>query len=235
VLHRFVVILGLLLAIVAIYAQCADHDFIFFDDGSYIYDNPMVNRGLTADGVYWALTAAHSANWHPVTWWAHMLDCELFGLNPGGHILTNAGLHALAAVALLLFIERITGSLGVAAFVAFVFAVHPANVENVAWAAEKKSSLSALFGFLALTAYWSYTTQGRRRNYWTALIWYLISLAAKPMLVTMPVLLLLLDWWPLRRLQPEPSAKSRASAPPAVPSPREAPLHRTCRGLLCGH
>jgi tetratricopeptide (TPR) repeat protein len=217
--------LGLILCIGAIYSQCADHDFIFFDDGSYIYDNPMVNRGLTADGASWALTAAHSANWHPVTWWAHMLDSELFGLNPGGHILANAALHALAAVLLLLLVERLTGSLGVAAFVAFAFAVHPANVENIAWASEKKSALSAVFGFLALYAYLHYMAQGRRRSYWSALGWYLLSLAAKPMLVTMPVLLILLDWWPLRRVQPEPSAQNQ----PGLESARDP---RLLRGLL---
>lgn len=204
--------MGLIVALWGIYAQCAGHDFVFFDDASYIADNPIVNRGISWDGFVAALTTAHSANWHPVTWWAHALDVQFFGLSAGAHALSNAALHAGTAIALLFLIRRLTGSLGVAALVAFVFAVHPANVENVAWISEKKSLLSALFGFLALSAYLKSADRHRPGPCWPALGWYALSLAAKPMLVTLPLLLLLLDWIRWQHGTPAASARSAAGS-----------------------
>lgn len=183
----------------AIYGQCGGDEFIEFDDGSYVFRNPLVTAGLAWSNFVRAVTAMESANWHPVTWWSHMLDVQLFGLNAGAHALMNAGLHCLAALALFHAFGRLTGKIGVAAFVAMVFAVHPCNVENVAWVAERKSTLSALFGFLALSAYAGYSISFQYRNYWAAVLWYALSLASKPMLVSLPILLLLLDYWPLRR------------------------------------
>lgn len=199
---------GLALLVVAIYGQCLGHEFILFDDPSYVSNNPIVRHGLTWDGIVAACTRAHSANWHPLTWWAHMLDVQLFGLDAGAHAMSNVVLHIGAAFALLAVLGRLTGSSGIAAVVTFVFAVHPANVENVAWVSEKKSVLSALCGFLAIGAYLEYTKENRLRAYWKAVVWYGLSLAAKPMLVTLPLLLLLVDWWPLQRHKCEPTSDS---------------------------
>jgi len=189
----------ILLAVFAIYRQCRDNMFIEFDDGMYVFRNDTVRSGLSWRNMWWALTSTDAANWHPLTWWAHMLDVELFGLRAGGHVMTNVVLHGLAAVTLFLVLERISGSVGVAAFVAFVFAVHPVNVESVAWVSQKKSTLSALFAFLALGAYWHYGSQPTWRRYWLVLIFFILSLSAKPMMVTFPLLVCLLDFWPLRR------------------------------------
>lgn len=187
------------LAVFAIYRQCKDDLFIEFDDGMYVFRNDTVRSGLSWKNIWWALTATEAANWHPLTWWAHMLDVEFFGMRAGGHVMTNVLLHSLAAVTLFLLLERISGSIGVAAFVALVFAVHPANVESVAWVSQKKSTLSALFAFLALGAYQHYGARPTWRRYWLVVFFYLLSLLAKPMMVSFPLLVCLLDFWPLRR------------------------------------
>lgn len=189
------------LAVFAIYRQCVDHQFIEFDDGIYVFRNEVIRSGLSWHNMGWALTATEAANWHPLTWWAHMLDVELFGMFAGGHVLTNVLLHSLSAVVLFLVLERITGSRGIAAFVALVFAVHPANVESVAWVSQRKSTLSALFAFLALGAYWQYGSGPTWRRYGMVVFFYILSLLAKPMMVTFPLLACLLDFWPLRRAQ----------------------------------
>jgi tetratricopeptide (TPR) repeat protein len=195
-------------------------DFISFDDGDYVYENPNVQRGLTVAGVKWAFTCVHSSNWHPITWMSHMLDCELFGLNPGAHHWINALFHALNAVLLFRLLLRMTRAQWPSAFIAAVFAWHPLHVESVAWVSERKDVLSTLFGLLAIGAYVRFVRPercdplipGKRpplsksswptsKFYWLSLLFFALGLMSKPMLVTLPFVLLLLDYWPLNRLE----------------------------------
>ena len=160
-------------------------------------------RGLTGEGIAWAITAYHASNWHPLTWLSHMLDCQLYGLKPGGHHLTNVLLHAAAAMLLFLVLRRMTGALWPSAWVAAVFAIHPLRVESVAWVAERKDVLSGLFFMLTL---WFYARYAERPASWgrylSVVAAFALGLTAKPMLVTLPFVLLLLDYWPLGRLGP---------------------------------
>jgi protein O-mannosyl-transferase len=191
----------------AVFAQTLRHEFINFDDNDYVYDNPVVARGLTLKGIAWAFSC-HLDNWHPLTWLSHMLDCQLYGLRPGGHHLTNVLLHIATVILLFLVLRRMTGSLWRSAFVAAVFAIHPLRVESVAWVAERKDVLSGLFFMLTVGAYVRYTEElkGERSRfkvfYALALVFFILGLMSKPMLVTVPLVLLLLDYWPLRRETP---------------------------------
>jgi len=193
--HRFLVlavVLGLFSTTLLVYAPVYRFGFVNFDDPDYVTGNPHVRNGLTMDGVVWAVTSTDAANWFPATRLSHLLDVQLFGLRPGGHHFTNALLHAFATVLLFAFLYSATGAAWPSAFVALLFAVHPLHVESVAWIAERKDVLSAFFWFLAL---WSYV----RRRYWLTLVAFCLGLMAKPMVVTLPFVLLLLDVWPLRR------------------------------------
>ncbi len=190
---------GLAAGTALLYAQVAGHPFISFDDNRYLTENPVVQRGLTWRGVAWAFTTFHVSNWHPLTWLSHMADVELFGLAAGPHHLVNVALHALDAALLLLVLFRLTGALGRSAAVAALFAVHPLHVESVAWVAERKDLLSTLFGLLALLAYARHAERPRTRTLAAVAVAFAASLLAKPMWVTLPFLLLLLDLWPLRR------------------------------------
>ena len=148
---------GFLLAAVAIvFGQTVGHDFVDFDDSKYVYENPQVCEGLTAEGIGWAFTSSHACNWHPLTWLSHMLDCQFYGRNPAGHHLTNVLLHAATAIVLFLVLQRATGDLWPSALVAALFAVHPLRAESVAWVAERKDVLSGLFFMLTLAAYAAY-------------------------------------------------------------------------------
>ncbi len=193
--------IALLLAVVLVFGQTVRHDFVSYDDQQYVYENPRVTGGLTARGIAWAFTTDHAFNWHPLTWLSHMLDCQIYGLHPGGHHMTNILLHAAAAILLFLVLWRMTGFLWRSAFVAAVFAVHPLRVESVAWVAERKDVLSGLFFMLTLGAYVRYVRRpfslGR---YLTVAVFFALGLMAKPMLVTLPFVLLLLDYWPLGRM-----------------------------------
>jgi tetratricopeptide (TPR) repeat protein len=191
--------IGLLIAIFAVYAQVATHAFINFDDPIYVTENPQVRAGLTSDGVVWAFTTFHDSNWFPLTWLSHMLDVQLFGLDSGWHHLINVLLHALSTLLLFIVLRRITGARWPSAFVALVFAIHPLHVESVAWIAERKDVLSTLFWMLTLLAYSNYVRQPTRQRYLLTLFIFCLGLMAKPMLVTLPVVLILLDLWPLRR------------------------------------
>ncbi len=208
-------IVGLVLValIAAAYGQTARHEFIDFDDGTYITKNPDVLGGLTARGVAWAFTAFHGANWHPLTWLSHMLDCQWFGLAPGAHHLHNVLLHAINTVLLFAALRALTRGSGASAddsdfwpcaLVAALFGLHPIHVESVAWAAERKDLLCALFWLLAMWSYARYAASppGRRRRAWYGLVFVLVALGllSKPMLVTLPFALLLLDYWPLGRI-----------------------------------
>jgi tetratricopeptide (TPR) repeat protein len=196
-----VVCVLLVLAITVVFGQTFNFDFINYDDEIYVYDNPHVTAGVTAEGVAWAFSSRHSCNWHPLTWLSHMIDCELYSLHAGGHHLTNVVLHAVTAILLFLVLWRMTFSLWPSAFVAAVFAIHPLRVESVAWVAERKDVLSGLFFMLTLWAYLGYV---RHRfsltRYLSVIILFALGLMSKPILVTLPFVLLLLDYWPLGRL-----------------------------------
>ena len=176
------------------------HDFLVYDDDQYVTANPAVRAGLTGSSVRWAFTSGHAANWHPLTWLGHMVDVQVWGLEPRGHHLTNLLLHAANAAVLFLALQALTGAPWRSALVAALFAVHPTRIEAVAWVAERKELLSALFGFLALLAYAAWARRGGRGQPWGALALFAAGLLAKPMLVSLPFVLILLDVWPLGRV-----------------------------------
>jgi len=187
----------------AVFGQTLTHGFIGYDDNDYVYDNPMVARGLTLKGIVWAFTSFHASNWHPLTWLSHMLDCQLYGLNPAGHHLTNVLLHTATVIVLFLVLRQMTGALWRSAFVAAVFAIHPLRVESVAWVAERKDVLSGLFFMLTIGAYVRYARHPwSLARYGLVALLFALGLMSKPMLVTLPVVLLLLDYWPLQRVEP---------------------------------
>jgi hypothetical protein len=191
----------LFLVTFALFARTVSHGFIAYDDPGYVTGNRVVQDGLTWHGVAWAFGSTAMSNWHPVTWLSHMLDVQLFGLQPAGHHLVNVGLHAASALLLFLFLSVTTRAPWRSLAVAGLFAVHPMHVESVAWVAERKDVLSGLFWHLTLLLYAGHARDGGVRRYAFALVSFAIGLLAKPMLVTLPVVLLLVDWWPLRRFQ----------------------------------
>ena len=193
------ILLGLAVMTFAIYAQVIGHQFITLDDDAYIRENAMVNRGVTLAGVAWAFTTFDQGNWHPLTWIAHMIDSQLFGMNAGGHLVVNALINVANTLLVFWFLFRTTHARWPSALVAALFALHPLHVESVAWAAERKDTLSTFFGLLSLIAYARYAEARSNSRYaWTA-ITLALGLLAKPMLVTWPFVMLLLDYWPLRR------------------------------------
>jgi Flp pilus assembly protein TadD len=193
--------LALALATLAAYAPIAGHGFVCYDDRDYLYGNAQVREGLSLANVAWAFTTGTNSNWHPLTWLSHMLDVELFGIDrPGMHHLHGLLLHAASAVLLLIVFARMTGAFWRSAFVAAVFALHPLHVESVAWASERKDVLSTLLGFCCIGAHAEFARTGARRWYLLSLGALALGLMAKPMLVTLPFLLLVLDGWPLQRL-----------------------------------
>src|SRR5436189_3365607 len=195
------ILLGLAVVTFGIYAQVIGHRFITIDDLSYIEGNPMVNRGVTLEGLTWAFTTFHEANWHPLTWIAHMIDSQLFGIFAGGHLLVNALMHAANTLLVFWFLLRTTQARWSSALVAALFALHPLHVESVAWASERKDTLSTFFGLLSLLAYVRYAEAPSIRRYAWVAITLALGLLAKPMLVTWPFVMLMLDYWPLHRLQ----------------------------------
>ncbi len=201
---KLMVCLLLVAATLAVYMNVQSHEFVY-DDEMYITDNPQVQMGLTRENVLWAFTTTDVANWHPLTWLSHMADCELYGLNPRGHHLTNLLFHAANAVLLFLVLHRMTAALWRSAFVAAIFALHPLHVESVAWVAERKDVLSTLFWVLTLWGYARYVEKPGRARYLLALSSFACGLMSKPMLVTLPFVLLLVDYWPLNRFSSPPS------------------------------
>jgi hypothetical protein len=196
----FLILLALGASTFGIYAQVIGHQFITLDDPTYIRENPMVNRGVTLDGLTWAFTTFYAANWHPLTWIAHMIDSQLFGMNAGAHLLVNAVIHVANTLLLFWLLLGTTRARWPSALVAALFALHPLHVESVAWAAERKDTLSTFFGLFSLIAYTHYVeTRSRKWYAWTA-VTLALGLLAKPMLVTWPFVMLLLDYWPFRRL-----------------------------------
>src|SRR5215510_7579438 len=185
---------GMAVATLAVYGQVASHQFIGFDDQMYIETNPMVTAGLTWKGIVWALTTFYDSNWHPLAWIAHMVDVQMFGLDAGKHLLVNALIHAANSVLLFVFLKRVTGARWPSAVIAALFALHPLHVESVAWAIERKDTLSTFFGLLSLIAYVRYTEAPSIRRYAWVAITLALGLLAKPMLVTWPFVMLLLDY-----------------------------------------
>ena len=231
--------LALGLITLAVFSPCLTHDFLRYDDQQYVTENAHVQAGLSWPGVLWAFRSSYAYNWHPVTWLSHMLDCQLYGLKPAGHHLTNLLLHTANTLLLFLLLCRMTGALWRSACVAALFGLHPLHVESVAWIAERKDVLSAFFFMLTLWAYGHYakpsdttdhgpaTTDAASRftfhvsrNYLFALLFFALGLMSKPMLVTLPFVLLLLDYWPLERFRVVDPESRVQSAQPTVHGPQ---------------
>jgi len=194
-----------------VYLQVINYDFIYFDDELYVIDNPNVKAGLTRETIIWAFSADYAVNWHPLTWLSHMLDIELYGLSPMGHHLTNLQIHTVNTVLLFILLNWMTGAIWPSSFVAALFAVHPLHVESVAWVAERKDVLCAFFWILSILAYVRYTRNQSKMNYLLIVILFAFGLMSKPMIVTLPFTLLLLDFWPLSRFEPK-TCKTQTSA-----------------------
>jgi len=196
---KFIICIFLVISTLAVYWQVKDHEFINYDDNRYITGNGHVQAGLTGESIVWAFTTSYASNWHPVTWLSHMLDYELYGDRPKGHLLTNVFLHITNTLLLFMVLFRLTGAIWQSAFVAVLFALHPLNVGSVAWTAERKNVLSTLFWLLTMGAYISYVNKPSIKKYGWVALFLALGLMSKPMLVTLPFVLLLLDYWPLRR------------------------------------
>ena len=196
---RFIALL-LGLTTLLVFLPVGRFNFVNFDDTDYVTENPAVKQGLSLPGVKWAFTCFYASNWHPVTWLSHMTDCSLFGLNPGAHHFVNVLLHAANVALLFLLLWRLTQNLWPSALVAALFAWHPLHVESVAWISERKDLLSTFFALLTLLCYVHYARNKDRANWWLALVFFALGLMSKPMLVTLPFVMLLLDYWPLGRV-----------------------------------
>src|SRR5580765_3846710 len=215
--HSFALCFLLSLVTLAVFWPVTRGQFINYDDPTYVLENSHLKSGLSWQTVRWAFTSGYAGNWHPLTWLSHALDVQLYGLNPMGHHLTNLLFHAANAALIFLLLRRLTGALWRSAFVALIFALHPLRVESVAWIAERKDVLSGFFGLLALWAYTRHVTgdgcqvsggtspdsrfqiSKSKIFYGLALFFFALGLMSKPMLVTWPFVLLLLDYWPLKR------------------------------------
>lgn len=183
-----------------VYWQVLEHDFINYDDNEYVTNNNHIHKGLTLNSVVWAFTSAHASNWHPLTWLSHIIDYQLYSLNPQGHHLTSLLFHIANTLLLFIILTRMTAALWQSALVAALFALHPMHVESVAWVAERKDVLSTFFMMLTIWAYISYVAKQDVTRYFLVLLFFALGLMSKPMLVTLPLVLLLLDFWPLARL-----------------------------------
>ena len=220
--NRIVTVCALLLAVAtfAVYSRTFSNPFVNFDDPNYVTENRMVQQGLTRDAVRWAITTTAEANWHPLTWLSHELDCQLFALRASGHHLTSVLLHTMSVVLLFLLVLRATGSIGKSLALAGLFALHPINVESVAWISERKNVLSMFFFLLTVGAYGWYARKPGIGRYLLMAVLFALGLAAKPMIVTTPFVLLLLDIWPLQRVAEWPSQS------PGVLTVSQAPAWR---------
>lgn len=208
---EIIICLFLVSATLFIYLQIINYDFVYFDDELYVIDNPNVKAGLTRESIIWAFSADYAGNWHPLTWLSHMLDIELYGLNPMGHHLTNLQIHLVNTVLLFILLNWMTKAVWPSSFVAALFALHPLHVESVAWVAERKDVLCAFFWILSMLAYVRYTINQSKMNYLLIVVLFAFGLMSKPMIVTLPFTLLLLDFWPLSRFEPK-AYKTQTSA-----------------------
>jgi len=223
--------------LLVVYWQVLASDFVNIDDTIYVTENHHVNTGFSAENIKWVFSVGKVAYWHPLTWLSHMLDCQLYGLEPGLHHLTNLIIHIANSLLVFLVFSRMTGALWKSAFVAAVFAFHPVNVDSVAWVAERKNVLSTLFWLLTMWAYTAYVREGGAKRYFSALGLFVLGLLAKPMLITLPFAMLLLDYWPLGRLSFKRSSgqaagktgKSATSTRQTSPVRRLEPLPITSR------
>jgi Tfp pilus assembly protein PilF len=223
-----VIILLLLTSTLAVYWQVQEFDFVNFDDPGYITENKYVRNGLTSQGLVWAFSEFRAGNWHPVTWISHMLDVQLFGLNPGWHHLVNVLFHFVNTLLLFFVLRNMTGSLWRSAFVAALFALHPIHVESVAWISERKDVLSAFFCLLTIFFYHRYAKQPSMAKYLLVTATMVLGLMSKPMLVTLPFILLLLDFWPLSR----PGSQLSDPGPGVISIQKALPLVREKIPLL---
>ena len=215
--HKLLVCIFLIVATLAVYWQLTSYEFAGVDDSRYITDNPQLKAGITGQNVIWAFTTDHVGLWIPLTWLSFMLDFELWDLDPGGYHLTNLLFHIANALLLFFLLTRITGALWRSAFVAALFALHPLHVESVAWVTERKDVLSTMFWILSIWAYASYVERSTHAKYLLALFTFTLSLMAKPVAVTLPCVLLLLDYWPLGRFQVDHSGvDGNASSQPDI-------------------
>ena len=197
---KVVICIFLVIATFTVYSQVQSHEFLNFDDRGYITENENIKSGLNRESVIWAFTSSYFANWHPITWLSHILDYQLYGSNPKGHHLANLFFHIINSLVLFLVFLRMTGALWKSGFVAAMFALHPFNVESVAWIAERKNVLSTLFCLLTIRAYIHYIERPSFKRYSFMVLMFTLGLMSKPMLVTLPFVLLLIDFWPLKRL-----------------------------------
>jgi tetratricopeptide (TPR) repeat protein len=205
--------IALIVIIAAVYIQVGNYEFTNSDDIVYVTQNYHVSSGITGKNIIWAFSSVEACNWHPITWISHMVDSQFYGMNPRGHHLTNVIIHTASSLLLLLLLIRFTGSLWRSSFVAFLFALHPLHVESVAWVAERKDVLSAFFWFLTLLFYSEYVSKQKPTLYILSLLTFVLGLMSKPMLVTLPIVMFLMDFWPLNRYRyedqgqgPQPSA-----------------------------
>ena len=210
--HDMALCLFLVLAILFIFWPVKDYDFVRYDDSIYITENVHARTGLSLENIRWAFTSAHAANWHPITWLSHMLDCQIFGMDPGMHHLMSLFFHTLNSLLVYFVFKRMSGNRWKSGFVAAMFAVHPLHVESVAWVAERKDVLCAFFWMLTTWGYLRYVERPGWGRYVLMMLFYILGLMSKPMIVTLPFVLLLLDFWPLCRLgteakSPKPSVR----------------------------
>ena len=210
------VCLFLIFVILAAYWQVGSFEFDNYDSADYVYENGRVKAGLTAESIRWAFTTTYASNWHPVTWLSHMLDVELFGVDPGAHHWTSVVFHMANTLLLFMVLRLMTGNIWRSGFVAALFAIHPLHVQSVAWIAERKDLLSTFFGLLAIWRYIRYVQLPTIGRFMAVPLFFILSLMAKPMMVTLPFVLLLLDYWPLERFRfgfnPEVNHHSQRSA-----------------------
>ena len=202
--RNVILCLLLVVATLALYNPVNRHPFVNYDDDRYVTENPHIHQGLTGETITWAFTATEQGNWHPLTWLSHALDWQLFHQNATGHHFTSLLIHAANAVLLFLLLIYATGRVGPSWFVAALFALHPINVESVAWVAERKNVLCTFFFFAALIAYCWYSRKPDWRRYLAFAGFFVLGLMSKPMVITLPFVLLLLDYWPLGRMQGGP-------------------------------
>lgn len=217
----------LVLVTIAAFQGVLRGQFLLYDDPEYVTENSWGQAGLTRSAVMWAFTSTGTGNWHPLTWLSHMLDCTLFGLNPAGHHAVSLLLHAANVLLLFLILNRMTKSVWRSAFVAALFAIHPLHVESVAWVAERKDVLSTFFWMLTMGAYALYAESPTRSRYAAVVVLLALGLMAKPMLVTLPFVLLLLDYWPLGRFKAEAASGARPTPWPKLVL-EKAPLLVLC-------
>jgi tetratricopeptide (TPR) repeat protein len=197
---ELLICLILALATLSVYWQVRNYEFVMFDDDVYLTENPHVRAGLTPKSIGWAFTATYASNWHPLTWLSHMLDVQLYGMNPGQHHLTNVLFHLINTLLLFLVLSQMTEKVWQSAFVAALFALHPLHAESVAWVSERKDLLSTFFWILTMGAYTRYVKKPEIKTYLPVFFCFVLGLMSKPMVITLPFVLLLLDYWPLERM-----------------------------------